>query len=269
MNIKVALIAAAVIVGGAHAQDAPPARTPATVEDIVGLLQIGAADEEIVSHCESDGWPVVTERDLIVLRDAGAGRLLEKRLLRAFRGKSDLERLADDFEVYENKLPSKTEYRLLVPRKWRRTTTPTRLNFNEHEQEGLLLRRSLFLWFYEGRDWKVSNARALAHVAMSSCRKRFSRGGMRMGTATEEILIHKRTGREYPFFHAIVSDARTRVRSLLALAVRVDEKESVVTVAGFLTRIDDDSAAGRVAKDRLAEMISTLRFEAPKAPKKR
>lgn len=250
---------------------APVEADPVTVDDIVALLGIGTSDAEIIALCEDAGWPIITEREMLVLRENGMGRDLENRFLKAFRGKSDLERLAEQFEVHEGTLPAGTAYTILAPRKWRRSVSKRRLHFHEHEQEGLLLRRSLFVWFYEGRDWRASNARALAHVVVGACRRRLAGDGMRMGGATEEILIHKRSGKEYPFFHAIVSDARTRVRSLLAVTVRIDEEVGVVTVAGFLTRIDDDSAAGGKAKSRLSEMISTLRFSTPaeSAPAKR
>ena len=244
-------------IGVAEAQDAPSA------DDIAALVEIGHDDRAIVAYCRKHGWPErLTEADLARIREAGAGPTLRSELLLRFRGRSDLQQLAEEFRAFDARPAGGPGFSILVPRTWISESSPdgTRHYFHDHAQNGWFLRQSVFVLIADGRSWKPGNESAVARIAFDAARDALSRGGIRVGTSTDDVVLHQKSGRDFPFVHAVCTHEGTGLRGLVGLSVRIDEATNRVVIVGIVARVGRNAPREGDLRDRVANMLASLRF---------
>ena len=193
------------------------------------------------------------------------GTIIQRRLFNHYQGKTDLQLLAERYDILDGKINGEKSFSMLRPKGWIVAADELegrRYSIHEHDQRGWFRRTSFFIWFFDIGSWRKDNEVGLARICFDAAHSGLERGGLSPGPVTEDLLLYKRQGKEYPLHHAVCLDRTTGLSGIFALSVRVEEKAGLVCVMGFSARLDSNNRAGAAkARQQLTEMIASLKFE--------
>lgn len=252
---------------GIPVQDkAPQTERKVFVSEILGLVKVGLPEDKIIAFWNKKGWPTsITDIDFVLIRNAGAGKKVLKRLRSVLKGHSIFSELAEKYESFEATLDSGMVLSMLRPKGWHftRSETGDRFAFHEYSADlpGWFRRTSMFVWVFDGGKWKKRNEKALTRIVLTACKKRLIRGGLTVGLLKEGKLLVKRGEREFPVIEAICRDPKDNLKGVLVVSAIVDEKSGNVVVIGFSTRLSPKKNAKTTPKDMLTQMLNTVQIK--------
>ncbi|HGY90513.1 MAG TPA: hypothetical protein ENK43_05010 [Planctomycetes bacterium] len=266
--VLVLLLAAAPVIAQEPPEKKDPSAKPkVTVDLICEMLRIGIEEDQIISYLDRVAWPEhLEERDLLKVSRAGGGRKLQGRLYARLEVRSEPERLSRLFERFDGKVPQGPSYSLLRPKGYRvtrRSKDFRRVEFSENDVAGWFRGTRYFVWFIDAGAWESGNETAVARIAMRAVSGRMESGGLTVTPAEEEKLTGRKKKAGYPFFHALATDEKTRLRGMLGLTVRIMPKSKTLVIMGFIAPVSEEALAITEATQRLGDMVGTLRVEAP------
>ncbi len=239
------------------------------VSDILGLVKVGLPEDKIIAYWNKKGWPkAVKDIDFVLIRNAGAGKRILKRLRGLLKDHSIFSELADKYQSFEATLDSGMVLSMLRPKNWHLTRSETgdRFAFHEYSADlpGWFRRTSMFVWVFDGGKWKKRNEKALTRIVLTACKKRLIRGGLTVGLLKEGKLLVKRSEREFPVIEAICRDPKDNLKGVLVVSAVVDEKSGNVVVIGYSTRLSPKKNQETTPKDILTQMLDTVRIKSAK-----
>ncbi len=270
MNRYAAALALLLLAMTATAQSPPKRKNPpvapkVTVDLICEMLRIGIEEDQIISYLDRVAWPEhLEERDLLKVSRAGGGRKLQGRLYARLEVRSEPERLSRLFERFDGKIAKGPSYSLLRPKGYRvavRSKDARRVEFAENDVDGWFRGTRYFVWFLEAGAWESGNETAVARIAMRAVLGRMENGGLTVTPAEEEKLTGRKKEAVYPFFHALATDEKTRLRGMLGLTARILPRSKTLVILGFIAPVSEEALAVTEATQRLTDMVVTLRVE--------
>ncbi len=245
----------------------PSAKPKVTVDLVCEMLRIGIEEDQIISYLDRVAWPEhIEERDLLKVSRAGGGRKLQGRLYARLEVRSEPERLSRLFDRFDGSVPKGPSYSLLRPKGYRvtrRSKDSRRVEFSENDVEGWFRGTRYFVWFIDAGAWESGNETAVARIAMRAVLGRMESGGLTVTPAEEETFSGRTKKVSYPFFHALATDEKTRLRGMLGLTARIMSKSKTLVILGFIAPVSEEALAITEATQRLNDMVGTLRVEAP------
>ena len=270
--LVLALLTVAVRCPAQKGEDGSSVDRLAFVRQTRALLRVGVKSSEVVSHWEKLGWPkAIKDVDFVLIRDAGAGPALLKKLKELLQGNTLLSELATRFAPFEVKLKGGAKLSLLRPRSWHQVTSSReeRYTFYEHATKlpGWFRRDSLFVWVFDAGAWRSHNEEALTGILLSAARRRLLRAGLLVGPLKDSRLIIKETSQEFPVVEAVCRDPRDKLKGVIAMSALVDEDSSRMIVMGYMARLDlkGEKKTGKLdCRQLLAQMLSSVRIKRPR-----